>query len=109
MRDGREYARPYPGPLFDEARTKDRGKELSATNAEAMLLLARGCALWLAREFGRTDIDAVRAELERRSIKFVPGNWMGSVFAGKEWKAVGYKKAEHVGSHNRMITIWELR
>lgn len=34
-----------------------------------------------------------------------PNAW-GSIFAGKKWKPIGYKKSRYKSNHARRITIW---
>ncbi len=95
---------------FDrEEAAKERGIRLAAEKNGDLLSLARRIARIIAFEDGTVDIDRVRRRLEISGVRFEPGNWMGAVFKGNEWRATGrFVKASHEGGHNRLIRVWAL-
>jgi hypothetical protein len=92
-----------------EVEAKEAGMDSAADHYPDALRVARNIAVDLASERGSITIDDVRGEFERRSIPFVAGNWMGSVFKGKEWIACGIIPATHTGSHGRFVRRWSLK
>ena len=66
---------------------------------------------YLVRLYARTR-KPVNADDARRyavSVGIAPGNWMGSIFRGKDWRAVGDKRSEAAGRHASRILTWEWR
>ncbi len=109
MRPGTRYQTSRLRSLFDpEEEKKERGMRLAAEKRADLLGYARWTATIAAKTQGTVTVDDVRERIENDD-DFVPGNWMGSIFKGKEWERVGYKKSTHEGSHARMISVWRLK
>jgi hypothetical protein len=36
-------------------------------------------------------------------------SWMGGIFRGEEWEAVGWTTSQHPENHGRAIRMWSLR
>lgn len=92
-----------------EERARDQGRDLAAANSAEYVEVFRDIAYRLAQGGKAISIDDVREEAIRQSFDAPSGNWMGSVFAGKDWRRVSFTKARHQGSHARMISMWVLQ
>jgi len=108
---------PAPPAESEEAK-KARGRAIAAdTHASALAWLRAAIRLkW--QELHRTGVrDYVTADDARILLEIGIGNgclerpsnmnWMGSLFAGKEWEFTGhYIKSETPGSHRNELKCW---
>jgi len=85
-----------------EMRFKKDGMRRAAKNRNQDLESAREMARLLARDGRPISIDDVREALPYLK----PGNFMGSVFKGKEWIRHGFVPSRHSGGHCRLISTW---
>lgn len=93
-----------------ESEARDLGLELAAAHGQPLTKLAQIIAARLARKKGVVTIEDVRKELDRRVPGWEPGNWMGSVFAGRRWQWTGRMvKTRHKNGHGRAVREWRLR
>lgn len=86
------------------------GMDLSASRNARFLALARSLAVYHAKMHdGYCSIEDVRrwANFKRISIDFT-GNWVGSVFKGKNWEYAGMVQSVHKGGHARRVIQWKL-
>jgi hypothetical protein len=88
---------------------KNSGMTLAAGNNAIILAKFRDIAERLGRTFVNVTIDNIREDAENAFIPYEPGNWMGSVFKGPNWKCVGFRISTHYGSHGRIVRVWEWR
>ena len=99
--------------LWDSAAAetaKRAGMDMAADNKKRLLEYARSIAKDLARGGRAISADDVQRELEKRGISVhALGNAAGSLFAGKQWIAVGRVKSKRVHSHGNWLTEWKLR
>jgi hypothetical protein len=52
----------------------------------------------------------VFAEMEENGLRpDLLGNAWGSIFRGKEWECIGWRKSTRVSNHARAIRIWRLK
>lgn len=87
---------------------KQQGMKQAANHHNDILLHFQSLALLLSIYYESVTVDDVRKLATLRGIEFTPGNWMGSVFSGKDWIWTGeMRKAKHVGSRSRMIKVWK--
>lgn len=85
---------------------KEFGREMSASAHEIELRRAQDEARKIASMKGAVSINDVREALPHLSS----GNYLGSVFKGKEWIFTGaWEAARHKGSHARMVRVWALK
>jgi hypothetical protein len=92
--------------------TKKRiGMERSACKHEKILREFQAIALELGKLswMQYVDIDMVRGIAKSKGIKFVPKNWLGSVFRNQKWECVGFTISNHKGSHGRIIRKWKIK
>lgn len=88
---------------------KAQGQAVASCNHSIMIKIAREEAIKLAIMNGETNIDEVREVLIIKGYDLSGRfNWLGSVFRAKEFVASGYKQADHVNSHARIIRTWKL-
>lgn len=95
---------------WGEEKKRD-GKGLAASNRADLLMIAEREAIKIAREGnGQCCADDVQERLiELGHTPSDLGNAAGSMFDGKKWMRIGYKKSERVSRHANVIGIWELR
>lgn len=74
---------------------------------QAWVQQARHIAAEVANDFGSVSINDLRPRLQLPPGAN-PALW-GTVFRDRRFKAVGYGRASHPGSHARIIRIYELR
>lgn len=74
---------------------------------QAWVLEARRLAAQIAFDFGCVSINDLRPRLQLPPGAS-PSLW-GTVFRDRQFKATGYDRANHKGSHARTIRIYELR
>ena len=92
--------------LQEGERRKDQGMQLAADARKDDLSIARDIAVMLCNQYGKVDADMVQDRLIRRGINL--GNAAGSIFSGKGWTHIGYKKSERKTNHARVISVWTL-
>jgi hypothetical protein len=94
-----------------EELAKERGMAFGAQNHIAKIEWCRDAAREHARRWGIVTIEDVREIYETRTgRKFPAGNWVGSVFKSSEFVPTGRMvKAQHKGSHARLVREWRLR
>lgn len=95
--------------LFQERIKRDIGMKKAASNHKNELEEARNVAIQIARHKGQVSIEDVRHAFLMRGTPIQSGNWMGSVFRGKQWVSVGFELCRHADGHGRAIRIWRLR
>lgn len=98
-------------PVWEiEERAKSVGIKLAASAHYRDLQIAREIAKEMARDGREVCADDVRAILAERHPD-IDGcrNWMGALFRGKEWQAVGFVRSVTAGSHGNRILRWRLR
>ena len=97
-------------PVWEiEEHLKERGIKLAASAHHTDLRIAREIAKELARDGREVCADDVREVLAERHPDIEPGNWLGALFRGKEWQAVGFVRSVTAGSHGNRILRWRLR
>ena len=90
--------------IITEEEKKEEGMQLSATANSHNLDLARQLADIIGRQRRFCSVEDVR---DMWGGKFPTGNWAGSIFKDrKKWSFHEYRKAEHLGSHARIVSIW---
>jgi hypothetical protein len=93
-----------------EQKKKELGMAKAASNNNHMLVHFRSLAFLLLATPSEISIDDVRAYADKIGFQYIPGNWCGSVFNTKDFEWTGkMKKAEHVGSHGRLVKTWRRR
>lgn len=102
------------GPLFDVRAgelAKDAGRKRAAKCHESVLILARDAVrkAALSRPDRIATSDDAYLFLAGIGQDAELGNVAGSVFRGKEWVAVGWKRSERKSNHARVIQKWRLR
>lgn len=98
-------------PVWEiEERAKEAGIKLAASAHHTDLRIAREIAKELAQGGREVCADDVRAVLAERHPD-IDGclNWMGGLFRGKEWHAVGFVRSSTPGSHGNRIVKWRLK
>lgn len=95
---------PHP-----EERAKVRGQRIAASAHHTDLRLAREIARDLGRDGREVCADDVRAAVLARWPDTAWGNWAGSIFAGREWMAVGLTRSTAEGSHANLLRTWRLK
>ncbi len=89
---------------------KESGQEVAAVNHSLMIKIARELAISYAIMNGETDIDEVREGLVTKGHDLSGRvNWLGSVFRCDLFQPCGFKQAQHVGSHSRIVRKWKLK
>jgi len=86
------------------------GMDAAATYRKGLLERAKTIAHKLASD-GRTITidDVVEALAIASDAPGLLGNASGSVFAGKMWECVGWRKSTRVSNHARSIRVWRLK
>lgn len=92
-----------------EERAKARGQARAESANYRNVQLARMMAKELAGDGRAICADDVRASMLEHFPDTVFGNWMGSVFKGPEWVAVGFTKSKTPGSHANLLRTWRLK
>lgn len=84
--------------------------QLAAEKRAEILLIAKDIARRMAQKQGEVTADDVQRRLILWDYDLSDlGNAAGSIFKGKEWECVGWKKSERVSNHARAIRVWRLR
>ena len=102
-------------PVWDttllESEAKARGIARAEGHHQREVDLARSIARELAEGGREISADDVRAAMTKRYPHLMVGNlnWMGSVFRGSEWRAVGFVHSKTKGSHANRLCLWTLR
>ncbi len=91
---------------MNEQEKKRRGMDLAAGKNDALLQLFRKMAIALSKDGEPVSIEDVRAIAEVEGLEYTPGNWMGSVFKGDNWKPYGWIPCRHRESHGRHVRTW---
>jgi hypothetical protein len=87
---------------------KLEGMTRAADNNGMILKLYQSTAERLGRMGYPITIDTVHLELAIYGLGPVDiGNAAGSVFKGKDWERVGFRKADRFSSHARMLSLWK--
>lgn len=94
---------------FPEERKKERGIKLAASAHHTDLRIARAIARELGADGSEVWADKVRVVLAERHPDIEPGNWLGALFRGKEWRPVGFVRSSTPGSHSNRLVAWKLR
>jgi hypothetical protein len=92
-----------------EVKARDRGMRLAASAHNRDLELAREIARELGADGSHVWADRVRVVLAERHPDITPGNWLGSLFRGKEWEPKGFVYSRTPGSHSNRLVRWALR
>jgi len=93
-----------------EVRAKVRGQARAESAHYRDVQLAREIARELYLAAGLPiSADDVRVRMLARFPDTIFGNWMGSVFRGSEWRAVGFVNSKTTGSHANLLRTWALR
>ena len=93
--------------LEREEQLKLRGMAQAAASNTSQLRTARILARRIASRVGVVSADDIREEAKGSGVKFVWGNWAGSIFKTPDWSATGrFVKATHEGSRARMVREW---
>tara|TARA_R100000664_G_C2748680_1_gene136096 strand:- start:1642 stop:1968 length:327 start_codon:yes stop_codon:yes gene_type:complete len=97
------------------ARTrKNAGMKTATMNKEHLLLIARDCAVWVARNLNpdtkTATTDYVAYRMQYLGYKYSDlGNAAGSIFKGKKWKFTGERiQSRRPAAHAREIKVWRL-
>jgi len=89
---------------------KRRGMAKAAAHHSEALEAAQAIARFLGRRLLSVTIEDVRRKFsEFHAVPWDLSNASGSVFAGPEWEAVGYRKAERPEAHCRILRVWRLK
>ena len=91
---------------------KEKGMAKAAANRRHALNRAREIALRLAsdgREISADDIYNYFAFAGMLHLEMELWNAAGSIFRGKEWEFVRFKRSERESNHGRIIRVWRLR
>ncbi len=101
--------------LFDSVeadRLKEEGMARAVSPEYRRILVgnAKHVAHQIALFRGEVTIDDVHHWMTMRMLspQFL-GNGAGSIFRGKSWECVGWKKSTRISNHSRMIRIWRLK
>lgn len=98
--------------LFGEHKKKedvlDRMEESHKEHIEAVRHYLRGCCRAAVNLYGMDDYSVSADDVRKwcSNVGVEPGNWIGSVFRGKNWVRVGDKKSESAGRHGSRILTW---
>lgn len=85
---------------------KETGMKLAAERNAVSLRAARAIAVYIAEEKGEVSMNDVRERLP----DLPSGNYLGSVFKGKDWEFTGrWIEAKHESSHARSVRVWRLK
>jgi hypothetical protein len=101
-------------PIFDEARSRelrDEGMRRAAEKRKGLVAECRERAEWIARNGREITIDDIYYAMENlgyEGMEFL-GNAAGSIFKGKQWECVGWRKSTRVSNHARCVRVWSLR
>ena len=93
---------------------KDGALDRLESNTSDLLPRVREYLKQLHRSTGRAvHADDARAWLDLARIPdYQRGEkmeWMGAIFRGEEWRAVGWTTSQHPENHGRAIREWRLR
>ena len=88
---------------------RDKGMQLAAERKAELVTKAKDVAHFLAATCGETNADDVQRYLIFHGNCEPLGNAASSIFRGKEWECIGWKKSERVSNHARSIRIWKLK
>jgi hypothetical protein len=110
----REFLTDLQFDILDGERRKEAA--LAKHEQSTWDLLPR-CRAYLAERYRRTgepqSADDARRWLDQQGIpesqRGARLDWMGALFRGKEWQAVGYVKSTHPANHARRMLLWRLR
>ena len=87
-----------------EVRAAERGKARAGAAHHTDLRLAREIARELGADGSEVWADRVREVMAERWPDIEPGNWLGALFRGGEWRVVGFVRSKTAGSHgNRLL------
>jgi hypothetical protein len=102
-----------PDTLFDLTRgeqLKKEGMEQAVENRGEIFDLAVRVAKELAKLYGQITTDDVYEELLKWDFNpAMLGASAGSIFKGKQWICVGWRKSTRASNHARMIRVWRLK
>lgn len=97
----------FDGPRSESA--KQLGMDRAAKSKPRLLDLARSIAVELAQGKDITADDVVAEMVNRGHDVHCLGNSAGSLFRGKHWVQVGWRKSARVHSHSNILRSWRLR
>lgn len=84
------------------------GLELVEFNGEGFVKKMRELAVRILKDTPEITIDDLRIIADRFGIVSHTSHCWGSIFKGKLFKAVGFRKSEIVSNHARRVTVWSL-
>jgi hypothetical protein len=91
-------------------REKKLGMARAASRRPEILYNARTLAWWLCKTNGEVTVDDVYRALEGSIYDCSKlGPAAGSIFKGKQWVCVGWRKSTRVSNHGRVIRVWKLK
>lgn len=102
---------PLRFDLEEGERRKEAGIALACSTRAELLKLAQATAERLGRTaYLALSYDDVYVQLKLMGENpALLGNAAGSVFRGKQWECVGWKKSSRVTNHARRVMVWKLR
>ena len=85
---------------------RDEGKAATASDNAEWLTTVRREAVRISARSGEVSSVELRAWCDERDYHpFSPNAW-GTIFSGKQWAHVGWRKTEHAGGHARDVKVW---
>ena len=88
---------------------KEEGMAAVAANNEEWLVVVRCEAIRICARKGEVSSVELRAWCDE--IDFHPRhpNAWGTIFSGKQWEHIGWRKTQHPDGHARDVKVWKYR
>ena len=87
---------------------KQTGIDRAASAKPRLLDLARQIAAEIVTPNGITADDVIFEMVKRGYSVHCLGNSAGSLFRGKEWQCVGFRKSARIHAHSNLLRVWVL-
>ena len=85
---------------------RDEGKAATADDNIEWLITVRRHAVRISAKVGQVSSVELRAWCDEHNYHpFSPAAW-GTIFAGKQWEHVGWRKTQHADGHARDVKVW---